>query len=254
MDIISRAEAKAQGLTHYFTGKPCGNGNLHVRSTKCKYCLCRDCRDERNGRSRVWRAENPEKQVQSTRSWQLNNWEAQQAVWRRAETNKRDRAAADRDYAALRRRQGAERMNAFHHRNYGTNPAYTAKARFRSGVHAALKCVAAAKACNSKELIGCSWADGAAHLAAQFTEGMSWENYSEWHVDHIRPCASFDQSDLKQQEVCWNWRNLRPLWASENIAKSDKWTPAMEAEWAQNMRELGWEGELFLVFEQELAA
>src|SRR5690606_34227418 len=34
-----------------------------------------------------------------------------------------------------------------------------------------------------------------AHLEARFQRGMSWSNYGRWHVDHIRPCASFDLTD-----------------------------------------------------------
>ena len=79
-------------------------------------------------------------------------------------------------------------------------------------------------------------------------------NYGEWHVDHIRPCMSFDLSEIAQQETCCNWRNLQPLWAADNLSKNDKWTPAMEAEWVQNMIALGWEGDLFLTFDTAVAA
>jgi hypothetical protein len=48
---------------------------------------------------------------------------------------------------------------------------------------------------------------------------MSWDNYGKWHVDHIRPCASFDLSDKEQVLQCFNWRNLQPMWASENMSK-----------------------------------
>lgn len=71
-----------------------------------------------------------------------------------------------------------------------------------------------------------------------------------WHVDHIRPCASFDLTDKEQQLVCFNWRNLQPLWSSENISKSDDYDPADEEAWAYLMRELGYDGELFLLFEE----
>ena len=43
-----------------------------------------------------------------------------------------------------------------------------------------------------------------------------------WHIDHIKPCASFDLSDPKQQLKCFNYKNLQPLWAEENIKKSNK--------------------------------
>lgn len=52
---------------------------------------------------------------------------------------------------------------------------------------------------------------------------MSWENYGEWHIDHIKPCSSFDLSDPKQQKECFNYTNLQPLWAIDNLKKSYKY-------------------------------
>lgn len=74
------------------------------------------------------------------------------------------------------------------------------------------------------KLLGCSIEELRLHLESQFEEGMSWENYSfyGWHVDHIRPCASFDLSDSQQQQECFHYTNLQPLWAKDNLAKSDK--------------------------------
>jgi hypothetical protein len=56
---------------------------------------------------------------------------------------------------------------------------------------------------------------------------MTWDNYGPvWHVDHKRPCASFDFSDPVQQRLCWHWTNLQPLFAAENLSKGDKWEMA----------------------------
>ena len=129
MDIITRAEAQAQGLKHFFTGLPCANGSLHSRSTKCRYCLCRKCRDERNSRSKAWRADNPEKQAESCRNWQINNWEAQQEVWRRAEKEKQERENEDPEYRAKRRAQGRERTLESHRRRYGVDADYTLRVK-----------------------------------------------------------------------------------------------------------------------------
>ncbi len=50
---------------------------------------------------------------------------------------------------------------------------------------------------------------------------MSLDNYGELHVDHIKPCASFDLSDPEQQRLCFNYKNLQPLWAADNLSKAD---------------------------------
>lgn len=62
------------------------------------------------------------------------------------------------------------------------------------------------------------------HLEAQFKEGMLWQNYGEWHIDHKIPISVFnfltpEDIDFKK---CWALSNLQPLWAIENIIKSNK--------------------------------
>lgn len=79
------------------------------------------------------------------------------------------------------------------------------------------------KSAGTLALLGCSTDQFFGHLEIRFEPGMTWENYGPmWHVDHIRPCAAFDFSDPKQQRACFNWNNLQPLWAKENLMKSSK--------------------------------
>ena len=76
----------------------------------------------------------------------------------------------------------------------------------------------------TRELIGCTPKHLREHLESQFKPGMTWGNYGlfGWHIDHIRPCASFDLTDPEQQKACFNYKNLQPLWAEENLKKSSK--------------------------------
>ena len=81
------------------------------------------------------------------------------------------------------------------------------------------------KAAHTLELLGCTVEQCYAHLEKQFTPGMSWENRAEWHVDHIRPIASYDISVPAQQRACFHYTNLQPLWARDNLRKGAKYTP-----------------------------
>jgi hypothetical protein len=62
------------------------------------------------------------------------------------------------------------------------------------------------------------------HLESKFKDNMTWDNYGEWHVDHIKPISSFQITEIGDKEFmsCWSLENLQPLWGKENIRKSNK--------------------------------
>lgn len=71
--------------------------------------------------------------------------------------------------------------------------------------------------------LGCAVEELKKYLESKFQPGMTWENWSStgWHIDHIRPLASFDLTDRAQFLQACHYTNLQPLWAAENIRKSD---------------------------------
>ena len=71
-----------------------------------------------------------------------------------------------------------------------------------------------------RELTGYDIEDLLVRLQGQFQPGMSWENYGEWHIDHIKPVAAFKyHKPDKAFRECWALDNLQPLWAKENRIK-----------------------------------
>lgn len=70
--------------------------------------------------------------------------------------------------------------------------------------------------------LGCSPEYLIKHLESKFQSGMTWENYGQWEIDHIRPLASFDLTDRNQLLAACNYANLQPLWMRDNRQKSDK--------------------------------
>ena len=93
----------------------------------------------------------------------------------------------------------------------------------RKRVHNALH--GRSKAAHTMDLLGCTAEQCYAHLEMQFTPGMSWDNRTEWHIDHIRPIASFNLEEPGQQRACFHYTNLQPLWARDNLRKGAKYTP-----------------------------
>jgi hypothetical protein len=73
----------------------------------------------------------------------------------------------------------------------------------------------------SFSFVGCSVLELKEHLEKQFKEGMDWNNYGTWHVDHIKPLSS--AKDPEEIVTLCHYTNLQPLWATENIIKSNKY-------------------------------
>lgn len=99
------------------------------------------------------------------------------------------------------------------------DPIFRLECNLRSRVKNAIKSDAGEKAAGTIELLGCTIQDVRIFLEAEFEPGMSWDNYGEWHIDHIKPCASFNLEDPEEQKKCFHWTNLQPLWAIDNLKK-----------------------------------
>lgn len=80
------------------------------------------------------------------------------------------------------------------------------------------------------DYLGCSIEELRDHLEGQFKDGMSWENQGRggWHIDHIRPCKLFDLSVESQIHQCFHFKNLQPLWESDNCRKGVKYDRLLE--------------------------
>lgn len=123
-----------------------------------------------------------------------------------------------REYAKNNR----EKINAYIRRRKEMDKNFKLFSVLRDRIKKAIKNAYGEKAYSSKELLGVDIETVREHLESQFTEGMSWDNYGKWHIDHIRPCTSFDLTDTKQQKECFHYTNLQPLWAEDNFRKRDK--------------------------------
>jgi len=122
----------------------------------------------------------------------------------------------------LYRESNKETRNKQARERRANDPEYRIRHNLRMRMNRAVKGIA--KSSDTMDILGCTIEEFRLHLERLFTDGMSWANYGidGWHIDHIKPCAAFDMSKEEDQMACFHYTNMQPLWAIENIRKSDK--------------------------------
>lgn len=102
------------------------------------------------------------------------------------------------------------------------DPAYKIERNMRCRLYHALKKDGAKKSDTTMKLVGCTPNFLKGYIEAKFTDGMTWDNYGDFHIDHIRPCASFNLLNEEEQRICFHYKNLQPLWGHDNLIKGSK--------------------------------
>jgi hypothetical protein len=105
-----------------------------------------------------------------------------------------------------------------------TDPEFKLVKTLRSRIGTALRKQNSNKNNTTNELLGCSISFLKTYISEKFKDGITWDNHGEWHIDHIKPCASFNLLDDEEQKKCFHYTNLQPLWASENLSKGCRYT------------------------------
>lgn len=191
-----------------FSSNKNGRFGLHP---SCKSCV--------NEYSKRYRSANPEKRLEANRSWRSRNPDK--------------KTAADRLWRANNPMKTAESFSKWRTSNLEARAA-SASLRYsipkvkvsvniassiRSGIAKGSK-----RGRKTFSLLGYTREELMSHLESQFSAGMTWENYGDWHIDHIVPIAAHDYEtpddiDFKR---AWSLSNLQPLWATDNLKKSAK--------------------------------
>lgn len=126
---------------------------------------------------------------------------------------------AERDWANSRsQHRRTQRGKWFKHRRR-IDAAFRLGTNMRAAIYQSLKGLKNRR--HWQTLAGYTLADLRAHLEPLLTDGMTWANYGEWHVDHVRPLASFNITDAECNDfkAAWALSNLQPLWAQDNLRK-----------------------------------
>jgi hypothetical protein len=118
-----------------------------------------------------------------------------------------------KNYKLRKHEQRKERRNS--------DPVFNLINRMRCRIWKYLNVLNITKKNKTFDIVGCSPEFLKKHLENQFTEGMTWELLGEHiHIDHIIPLSSAKTED-ELYKLC-HYTNLQPLWAEDNLKKSNK--------------------------------
>ena len=247
MKLITRKEAKAQGLKRYFTGIPCCRGHIVERTIGGKGCIdCHKIYEKKYNSSEHGRKMRYLKQ----KRYHVNNREKINAQARvRSRTKKyRDYAKAyskinnklphvikaKKEYNQMYRKKHSERLKE-KDRQYAKNvrrknPLTKIREGYRRRILLALQNQNVQKDNPILKLLGCSIEKYIVHLEKQFynhpktNKKMTWKNRGlrGWHIDHIIPLNNFDLTKKSQQLKAFNYKNTQPMWAEYNLQKGSR--------------------------------
>lgn len=194
------------------------NFHRYSKSDDGLYPLCKSCVKIVNAE---YYARNREKRLADHKLWFSENKDKVKQYGRdnadRDNENRRKRRIITRDHSnKLHREYQSKRRQ--------TDVQFKLRKALRSRVNNAIK--GGAKRGSAVNDLGCTIDYLKKYLESQFTEGMSWENWSngegKWNIDHIMPLTAFDLTNRQHFLLANHFGNLRPLWHNENMSKHNK--------------------------------
>ena len=111
--------------------------------------------------------------------------------------------------------------NSYCNRKFKTDIQFKLSTNLRTRLNTALK--SNYKSGSAVKDLGCTIEEFKVYLESKFQPGMTWDNWTKdgWHIDHIKPLASFDLTDRNQLLEACHYTNLQPLWSKDNLSKGD---------------------------------
>ena len=184
-------------------------------------------KEELDAKAKIWREKNPEKVIAKRRKNYEKNKEAILERSKIYHSTPRGKLAAKKAvdnyrkteaYALVQRRARAKARKI---------PEKRLIMDTRRRINQLVRSVKGTeKQASTEVLIGCDKETFKKHIEKQFVNGMSWDNRSEWHIDHVIPLnffiKHFDVNDINIQKIAFHYSNTQPLFAKDNTGKKDK--------------------------------
>ena len=191
-------------------------------------------REKANEASRNWYAANLERALELARTYRREHQEEVKEYQRNYRENNKEASAEyhreyhlansekHAEYQANYRKANRDKARAYVRNRLDTDVQYRLSMGIRSRMRQAIK--NGYKSGSAVNDLGCSINELKVHLESLFETGMTWDNWAlgGWHIDHIKPLASFDLTDRAQFLEACHYTNLQPLWAKDNLSKGTK--------------------------------
>jgi hypothetical protein len=146
--------------------------------------------------------ENKEHYSEKNRKWRNQNADRKREI--------------DRIYQRKNRRKKYQR----HVERFKNDPLYKLACNLRQRTNKAFKNKGYSKTSKTQEMLGCDWNFLMHYIEGMFKDGMTWNNYGEWHIDHIVPLSYAETGD--ELYMLCHYTNLQPLWGKDNMKKNNK--------------------------------
>lgn len=201
--------------------------NKKYRAENYEECLDRMRRYYKNNRdvistkSREYQLKNKEKLSAYLRSYYAKNKESIKINGKiYAEKNKEKLRYSAKKYREKNKEIILEKKKEWQKNKRKSDKLFAIKLRARCLVRQGLRRKGFTSKSRTYEILGCSYEFFFNYIKSLFLDGMTFENMSDWDIDHIIPVSSANSED---EIIALNhYTNLRPLWRKDNMKKGDK--------------------------------
>ncbi len=178
---------------------------------------CKSCRTEYVKKNKEGSSKSNKKYYQSNKDKRKEYYQAnKEKIKEYNEANKEKR----KEYHKKWNQDNKKRINKLTIERKKLDPLFKLSSNLRTRTSSAFRKKGYNKNTKTQEMLGVDWEVCKAHIERQFIKGMSWDNQGDWHIDHIIPLASAN-TEKELKKLC-HYSNLQPLWAVDNLMKSDK--------------------------------
>lgn len=218
--------------------------NLDGKSIYCKNCeklrgveYRNKNREKVNESSKKWRNKNPEKYKKTVEKYleknpnmssteriknyrRDENFKMKQSL-RRKEYYKKNiekEREASKNYYKKNKKNQRKKSDEWKKRKMKEDGFFRMKKNLRDRIRQYL--IGENKSKKTKDVVGLDKLQFKLYIQNKFVNGMSWENYGKWHLDHIKPL--YQAKNNEEALILNHYTNLQPLWATDNIRKNKK--------------------------------